>query len=114
MLNAVIEKEKIKPVKLETAPLIPFVNQSGITKDGLHRAKDRSSPIIIAEIPFLNPQYLIVDGNHRLVYKSTSGERYIEGYLLKPEQHKKAMVNELFRYLFDFNAKIGSLLHRTL
>lgn len=111
-LKTIIETEKIKSKKLKTAELLPIVERSGITKDGLHRAKYHKSPIIIAEVPFLNPHYLIVDGNHRLLYKEMTGEKYIDCYILKSSHHKKAMVNELFRYIYDLNVNIGLLLHR--
>ncbi|CDZ23755.1 hypothetical protein CCDG5_0625 [[Clostridium] cellulosi] len=113
-LKSIISASNIKPIKMETDKLINLVNLSGITKNGLRRAKHNKRPIIVAEFPYLNQRYLVVDGNHRLYYRAKRGDRLIDCYLLSPQQHKKAMVNDLFRYIFDLNAELGNVLHRKI
>lgn len=110
-LKRIISSEKVKPVIMLTSPLENLVNINGITKDGLHRAKYNNKPIIIAQFPYLTQKYVIVDGNHRVMYKNIKGENHIDCYILDSDQHKNAFVNELFRYLFDLNAELSSNLH---
>lgn len=110
-LQFLIKKAGLRPVARAVKPMLPLVNLRGITKKGLAAARHNPSPIILAEIPFTGAGLTILDGNHRLISRGERGDVTVDCFVLPPELHKRAMMGELFRYLFNFNTNINSALH---
>ena len=55
-------------------------------------AKPRTSgPILLAELPFIETGYCIIDGNHRLIQAQNKGDQTISAKWYRPKQHIKYM-----------------------
>ena len=84
-----------------------------IERNRLEGAKTNTDPIIAVHYPILNkiPPFIVIDGNHRLFNNIQSGEEYIKGYLLSPEQQYEALAGELDRTLYKVHYNLGVIIN---
>lgn len=77
-----------------------FVDADTLDKAYFHQALQNNEPIIAAYHPGVDPPFVIIDGNHRVMSKVNAGEKYISGYLLKPTMHLECMASTLDQALY--------------
>lgn len=89
------------PVSLvKTTQAYNLTQKNEIDEKRLVHAQKNNKPVIIAETPNMKPNFILIDGNHRVVAKHKLGLELIEAYVLQPGFHISGMINDLSRVLF--------------
>lgn len=101
----ITQKYKLPVKYLALGKIIKSVDQSCINKNRLDFSLTNNNPILIADYPPAanRPDYIIIDGNHRVTSKFRAGQKEIKGILMSPENHMQAMLGEFHRVLYKIH-----------
>lgn len=94
-LNTIITTQHLISQEIEISDLEDSLECNEINQNHLKYTK--KEPIIICEMPHINPKYIIVDGNHRLKAKCSGNVRTINGFILPIKVHAEAIKSEFIK-----------------
>lgn len=95
-------------IPITEIPLDFVINSASENELNLNyiRVLKNTDPIIVVKYDPLN-QLMVIDGSHRIMnqfMKNPSG--LIKGYILKPQYHLNAMLNDMFRLLYKIHHNV--------
>lgn len=96
-----MKKRSIEKRRIEVRTLAPYIRKNE-TDFRTPEKKLPQHPIIVIPTCFANQNFIVVNGNHRIVEAIESGMPAIEGYLLRNERHREWMMTEEMRAYYDF------------
>lgn len=99
-LNSIILASRLKPQKFDCNSLYQYAELLDITQDGLRRAEYNKKPVIVAQNFNIRPSFIILDGNHRVVYNHAKGNKNLSGYLMAPDLFTRGFVDSYFKTLY--------------
>jgi hypothetical protein len=107
VLKEMIDKQGKKPQVFSVSSLYQsHIPHKKIREDHLAYALENKEPIILVGFPMIPQQCIVVDGNHRISSRYHIGIEEVSGYLLYPDQHRKAMPMAFHQKLYDFHHMI--------
>lgn len=109
-LVEVINENKIKPRWFSVTKLMKVVDKEGINEFALDNAKGNKMPIIVGYFSQLNPSYIVLDGNHRVMSRYQRHKCFIKGYELLPQYLAKGLAGDIFKDLFFMHLNIYTVL----
>jgi len=101
-------KDKFSPERIDITIISDNISFASIDENHLSKV-DISIPIILAEIS--PTRFNIVDGNHRAVKASRSGNKNIQAYRIYPNEHTMFLTSEdaYIKYVEYWNVKLLDL-----
>ncbi|MCB2310631.1 hypothetical protein LGL55_05780 [Clostridium tagluense] len=109
-LKKIINENKIKKRPFLLTGLIDVVDENGINKFALENASKNKKPIIVGYFPQLNPHYIVIDGNHRVMSRYQRHKKIIMGYEISPQYLAKGLAGEIFKNLFIMHLNMHAVL----
>lgn len=102
----VIERDKIKRVNIKIDSLMHTIDKASIVAKHYELSQN---PIIVASLEPFEPNYIVIDGNHRLNNAFIKGEKEVEAYILCPSQQIESMIVEYDRVQFKVLSNIEKI-----
>lgn len=91
-INDHIKKESIAPTKVDIRPLTGNIIGVEVNKKRALQVADSDEPIILCYEPMFN-DYVIVDGNHRVIGAALMRKTHINAYVLPDRMYIHPILN---------------------
>ena len=95
----IIKEEKLTIENLSVNKLALTISEDAIIPSYLTQALNNEKPIIVAYLYSLDC-FVVLDGNHRIISRFKDNRSSVKGYILHPQQHFVAMVDDTSRAIY--------------
>ncbi|MDF2064948.1 hypothetical protein [Bacillus sp. Cr_A10] len=109
----VIKRHNIQLINFITKVVADGVPPGAVNTAYLEQALINNEPVIVIKYPLFSTrtQFIVIDGNHRIISRLQNGDKYVKGYLIDSELQNEALAGELDRILYVVHYNICAIIN---
>lgn len=94
-------KNNIKQERISIQPLLPYMKKTELNFNDPSNATPQH-PVIVIQTCLIGQEYIVINGNHRMIEALRKGRNEIIGYFLRNHGHRDWMLSEEMKLYYEF------------